>query len=318
MAITLRVLPLVVRGQFMDFDTMAAVLTMKQTIANSYIYGTDMLAGFPTHTYFYAEAEMVYTALIPYYLTNGVLGIFGSMYLVDVLFIILGIIVVYLFAKKLTGSKQAGVFGAVLYAIAYTGIYAQAFNRWYGDAFIPVLLITSILFLLYAIDEVNLKKKILFLSISLFPLILSYLIWSGGMYAIAGYAVVVVALMINAMLKSIKKTILIIVILMICAWTFLYITNFGEIAARIGFISIGTGNPFTNLYGYLNAPLTFIQVLTQYNPNLYGVSNTYSGFLYGGIIQKVPYLVASIAGFVCSFLLVIITLFKFSQKNDPK
>lgn len=305
-AISLRLIPLI-QGQFIDSDSMAAILTIKQAIATHTIYAPELLAGFPAHPYYYAEQGVVEAIVNFYNLTGGVLGIFGTAYVLDAIMICLSVVVIYLFAKKLMHDKTAGVFAAILYTISITGIYIQAFNRFAGDSYMPILFLSSILLLLYALDEHKIARKLMLMVGSLIVLALAFFVWAGGEYAIAAYIVVALALVLNTRIKRMGVTLLLIIILTIIGWAAIYATNVAGIAQSLGNFPTGTA-----LY------IGMAQMVAQNIPQNYGLSPFYYGLLTGNFIEAVPYWMFLAATFLSSTFLAVIAICKFKPANKEE
>ena len=287
------------RGKFLTVGTMAAVLAMKQTIANGYILRTNPLASFPNHPYIFPETGLIYFAVYTYRMLPF-LGIFGSMYLIKILFTILGVITVFLFAKKITKNVQAGLLASLLYATSEIGMTAEAFNRWKGDSFVPILLLFSILMFLNLIENknhYNLLKKIGASVLIIAPLIFSYYIWNGGLYAIAAFFFVLTAIITSNLIPDTKKHTLGIILLLVAAWVVFIYFHLNNA------VSLGPINLTPHLFiGDI------LQLLGQLESAYYLPSLIYHTYLY---------YIWVLAGFLSTFGLLIITirLYKPSHKD---
>ncbi len=298
LAISLRAFFLI-RGKFLTVGTMAAVLAMKQTIANGYVIHPNPLASFPNHPYIFPETGLIYFAVYTYRIFPFI-GIFGSMYLIKTLFTILGVITVFLFAKKITKNAEAGLLASLLYATSEIGITAEAFNRWKGDSFVPILLLFSVLMLLHLIENknhYNSFKKIGFFLLITVPLVFSYYIWNGGLYATAAFFFILTALIISNIIPDTKKQALAIILIFAAAWTafvFFHLNNA---------ISLGPINLTPHLFIE-----DILQLLGQLESAYYLPSLIYHTYLY---------YIWVLAGFLSTFGLLIITirLYKPSLKD---
>lgn len=296
LALSLRAFMLV-GGQFIDTQTMAAVLTMKQTIANGYTIPDDPLAGFPTHPYRFSEQGIIYLAALPYGLLSF-LGLFGVMYLIKALFVMLAVLVVYLFAKKVTGNFEAGLVAALLYAVSQSGVVTEAFSRWEGDAFVPPLLLLSVLAVLYLLEtrKGENSRRVLLLALFVAPLILSAALWNGGVYAYAAFAFAAVAVCLTYFLKSFKAVVAILLILVAVGWAMLLGT---QLFAGVNL------NGQSNL-AHAEFRSSLVQLLGQFQ-----LLESGTGPLYGFLLYPAWLL----TGFLAYFGLAVLTIFKFRFSN---
>ena len=293
-----------IRGKFLTLGTMAAVLTMKQAISNGYVIHTNPLAGFPNHPYIFPEEGLVYFAVYMYEILPS-LGIFGDMYLIKILFTVLAAITVYLFAKKITGRSESGILSSLLYATSEIGMTAEAFNRWKGDSFVPILLLFSVLMLVYLIEIKDTKVKIKKLGIIagiILPIVFSVYVWIGGLYAAAAFFFVAISLLISYLVPSLKKQLSIMLILVVLAWL-LFLSGSFNFAVGLGKVEMTTGIFQSDV----------LQIAGQLESAYYLPAPFYNTAMY---------YVWILAGFLSSIALVLATLFKYpfakkerSQKN---
>ncbi len=292
LAIGLRALFLI-RGSFLTVGTMAAVLTMKQAILNGYVIHPNPLAGFPSHPYIFPEEGLVYFAIYSYRILPF-LGIFGDMYLIKILFTALAAITVYLLAKKITGNREAGVLSSLLYATSEIGMTAEAFNRWKGDSFVPILLLFSVLMLIYLIENKDAKGKIKKLGMIagiIFPIAFSAYLWNGGLYAAAAFFFVAVSLLISYFVSNLKKQLLIMLILVVLIWAVFLSSSF-TYAVGLGKVEM--------TFGLFRSDI--LQILGQLESAYY---------LPAPLYHTAMYYVWIMAGFLSSIALVLVTLFKY-------
>ena len=292
LAVGLRALFLI-RGQFIDPVTMAAVLTMKQAIANGFVIHNDTLAGFPAHKYVFPEEGIVYLAIVPYRIL-GFMGLFGVMYLLKVIFTVCAATAIYLFARRMTGSQKAGLLGMLLYAISQVGAYTEAFNRWMGDSFVPTLIIVAVLALLYLVEMPRDKKIRTVAAGGLVAgcLVLSVLVWNGGAYAVAVFAFTCIAIVIGDRLRRKTRLFIALGIITLVGWVVLLASPLQ------GAIGLGSISMPASLFGN-----DVVQFIGQFEPLAYQPALLYN---------SMPlYLVWIAAGFLSSVWLAFITIVKF-------
>lgn len=284
------------RGPFNTDASMAAVLTMRQAIANNYTIGPDPLAHFPQHHYSFVEKGIVYLAILPYRMLPF-LGLFGTMYLIKILFIILASGIVYVFTKKVTSSRKAGLLSMLLYAVSQTGSYTESFSRWKGDAFVPILLTFSVLALLYILDMPKEKNaiRIIIAAVALGSLILCAAVWNGGIYAYAAFSFAVIGIALSYFAKKQRIILPIMVLLLILAWRILPMTGIQKS------INLQLDMQPASIIGAIP------EILGQLEPLAYQTSLLYHNSLL--------YALWVIIGFLGSFALVFITILKFAFKD---
>ncbi len=288
----MRALPLL-KSKFIDSETMAAVLIMKQTIDNNYTIGPDPLSSFPTHPYVFAEQGIIYLAVLPYRMLHF-LGLFGTMYLIKALFLILGVVTVYFFSKRISSSTYAGLLGMLFYAVSQVGIFTEAFNRWKGDVFVPVLLVFSVLVLLHLIETPREQKglRLLMLAMLLLSLLFSTLLWNGGLYADAAFGFAVLALFLEGHTRYFRNSALILAAIIAAGWMLIAFTQLHN--------TIGLGPLTMPQLNYTASQL--VQMLGQVEPLAYQTALLYNTVYY-------PFWI--FVGFLGSFAILFITILRF-------
>ena len=262
-AILLRFLPYFIQGHVLDTGTMYYFLTMKQAIANHLMPAPNNLSY--TDEPFGERWGQIYLVLIPYYLTQGVLGLYGTIALIKIIFTILSILIGYIFCLKLTGSKRASLATSLLIAVSPVAIAYQSVVHWGGDVFTPVFLGLSLIFLLYVFKEKKPMRKLTLISLSLLMLFLSWDVWNGGSYAIAVYALILIALAITSRIRSRSVKAIICISLVALVWLIIILSS--QVQTYINLV-ISTGS-WDNLIPLLTQVFPSFGTLYYGSPILY-------------------------------------------------
>ncbi len=187
-ALFLRFLPVIV--YLPNIQTLYYSVVIRHAIAVGNYFGlapfTD-LSGIA-----YGEQNgLIDFATIPYFLSGGLLSVGVIMDLEHIALTAISVLLVYYFAHKMTNSKQAGLFSALLFSLYPISIFFQSFNAWQGSFFVPMLIMASLYFLVRAFKESDLT---LLLS-SLVLIVIAYFSWNGGVVSLIIYAIAAFILM---------------------------------------------------------------------------------------------------------------------------
>ena len=106
----------------------------------------------------------------------------------------------------------------LLFALQPVAIITNTFNTWHGNSLVPALMALSILILLYGLDERNRRISYSMMGISMVPLLLAYLLWSGGALVLAAYVFVLIAILLFRHTKNLKVTLISGIGLLIIGW----------------------------------------------------------------------------------------------------
>jgi hypothetical protein len=276
-------------GKFITDQYLILHSMMQQTVANHYVIPkANALSGFPAHKIAPERPLLTYLGVIPYLLSGGLLNIGSSMALMQILFALLGMYVVFLLTRKITGKDAWGLFGTLLYALQPFAIEINSFNEWSGESFLPILLALSVLILLYSLESGEKGKKYLLAGVSLITLALAYFVWSAGIFALVSYVFAVIAIFVFKRTGSLKLTGALIAVLLSVCWVWFASTNLEGFAG-----SLGQPNAFN-----------LLQLLTQ--TNLY----QYDAWYHLGTILWY--------GFLFSFGLIILALLSFRDHEESE
>jgi hypothetical protein len=282
---------------FMNDQYPIFLAMVKQTIANHYtVPFFNSLSGFPHQNPSPELYPLTLLGAVPAWLTGGLLTAVGSMAIIQLLFFLLGVSVVFLLVRKITSSTDWGLFGALLYALQPIAVSLNSFASWRGDAFTPILPALAVLCLLQVIEERYSAIKIAIYGL-LTGVILGFAscVWSGGIYAVIAYIAVVVTLIIYKKTGSVKHTLALAVVLLCVGWAFFTVKYSNK------FLGSSIQTPLSNI----------AQLMTSTSP----IASSQNLFFYGFHISLFPinlfYAMLLVAGFVFSFYLVLICLLNF-------
>ena len=227
-AITLsfRALPLI--NGFVGSESMVAFAAMNFTVQNNYILPQNItnLTSSPPYQFRFTEAPfLVYAVTVPYHYLHPLLTILEIAYLIKSLFIILSILIIIFFCKRITGGYKAGMLAVGLFAVFPTANFIQGFLEWNGDFFLPILLLASIICLILARESWertnwHLSSTALFSCLSIILLIGATISWRGGEFALVSYAAVLLFIILNSILKNTRKAFGIVFTIGVVAWFF--------------------------------------------------------------------------------------------------
>lgn len=275
-----RIYPLI-RGSITNLETLNTMLVIKQ-----FAHGN-------TNIIFSESWLQVYLVTIPYSVLRGFLGVAQTMYVVKAALVVFSSIIVYFFGKEL-GGKNAGYFALLLFAVSPLAIYAQGLGVWSGDVIAPVFLSASILFMLYA--NANLGKKVFYLwaALSASFVILAYMSWDGGAYAIVTYMFALLLIGLQALIHDRPKVLLIGAVFIAIAFL-LYIPS----PYNIGVFSGGNyagGISQTALQLFSNSDLSQYGSGAVTNPP--DVSSAFAAFFPAGFFTSTVLILASLYFFL--------------------
>lgn len=278
---------------------MATVLTMEQAIASNYTIQIDPLAGFPLHQSTFPEQGIIYFVVIPYRIL-GFLGLFGIMYLFLVLFTILGAVMAYLLARRITSSALAGLFASLLYAISQIGVYTDSFNRWAGDSFVPIIFMVIVFLFLQFLEEwkANKRKAILLILAILVLMVFCQALWFGGLYVYPAIIFVSITLIFYRYSSNPRIVWGSLLLLLAIAWILL------ETIPGLNFINWTLTLTFSHLSGQL------IEFLGQFEPMAYQTATLYSNFYFSSVWFA--------SGFLTGIFLVLVTMWKYKPENSSQ
>jgi asparagine N-glycosylation enzyme membrane subunit Stt3 len=210
-------------------DALVYLDMAQQTLANHWVVPRiDIHSGFSPNNPYLESNGLVYLALIFYPLLHSVQY---SMYLMQAVFALASMAIVYLFAKELSGSTKASLFAMFIYATLPVAIYKNAINVWRGDSFTPILLAASLLCLVYFIKWHSQKSKRWYyctaaLILSVLLISLSYGVWNGGIYALATYITAIFILSHEYLFKDLKLDFLLVLMLLAAGWYAYSLTSY--------------------------------------------------------------------------------------------
>ena len=250
----------------------------------------NALSGFPAHNPGPEYLLLTYMGILPSWLSGGAISIIHGMYLMQIMFSLLGMCTAYLLTKKITGNAKWGLFGMLLYAMQPFAIADNAFKAWEGVGFVPVLLALSVLILLYGLEEKGKYKKYSLIAASLIPVLFAHYLWSGGVFALVSYLFVLVAIYAFKRTKNLAVTSVLVAALISIGWL------------AYGHTTMGTVQPsVANLVALLTQTGTVSVVR-----NLF-----YAMYLYGAFPSNLSYIIFMACGCIFALSLVAMCLANF-------
>ena len=296
----------------MDTRVMAQTMVLQEMIANHGKVAVNTLSGVGSHTSGYAEMGILYLVLMPYQVTYGVLGILGTLAAINILFVIITGMTVFLLTRKLTRSESAGLFAVLLFGLSQIGMYSEALNNWAGGFnYIPTLLLLSLLLFLYAFMEKRKEISIALLLSSFLIVFFAYILWDGGGYAIVAYLFVIVSILVYHHTKSLRLTLGLGIIGVIMVWTFIMTTGSSTSFPPPFQISTAQITPG-------DIPTHIIYSLGQFNAQDYQSNALYSSFMAGVFPQGIPFISWAVTGFLSTTFLAMIYLYKSRKKKEHR
>jgi hypothetical protein len=291
---------------------------MKQSLAANYHLVPNQLSGSGTASQIdkiYAEQGIIYMAIYAYAIFGKFVDLINILILIRVLFTILSIVVIYLFTMELTDDKFAGVLAGGIYAISSIGLGVEAFSIWKGEGFVPILIITGVLLILYAIKDKNKIKSYSLFILSGLALIFAFLVWNGGAYALAAAFFVCLALILARYIKSKKALLACIGIIILLATIGLFASGLHKAFALVP-LQVQP-EPYINISVKQGIILNTMQVIGQVQPVYPQINVFYLTFLSNkSLLLKLPYLMWIMVGFTTTTLLAIITIIKYQFNKD--
>ena len=98
-----------------------------------------------------------------------------------VVFGILGMLIVYLLAKKLTDNPYVPFLALLFFAMIPAAVFRTSATEFRGDSFVPILVMLPALLL--PIEKG--RKEIIFILTTILACAIALFIWSGGIYVVA-------------------------------------------------------------------------------------------------------------------------------------
>lgn len=139
LGLTIRAIP-ALNMTFMEPDNLIYYQTANLTIQNhGIIPQPDPYSGFPTHSFYTEQPMLIYFIVIPYYFLNLFTQVneVEVMYLIQIIFSTIGMVVVYKLAKFISDNKPTAYFATFLYATMPAAIFKNSLPEWQGILLYP-------------------------------------------------------------------------------------------------------------------------------------------------------------------------------------
>lgn len=233
-----------IHGGLFEPDNYIYLSMAKQSLSQGQLPVIDSLSGFPIHNVYTEMPFLIGWATVP----NSILKYIGfsllsTMQLIPILFGLLGIMLVYLFTERITGSKNTALWAAFFFAVIPAAVYKTSAGEWRGETFVPILLALSLAFI--ALRKKSVWDDVPYLEIlaSLILLILASYTWNGGIFAIMVYLIFLAMILIDRLLKTKDKVLKITIgaiILVAIAWLLLpFLPILSKYSMPLTYLSFG-------------------------------------------------------------------------------
>jgi asparagine N-glycosylation enzyme membrane subunit Stt3 len=134
------------------------------------------LSGFPIHQAFGEFPGLVYVVVVPYYILGGNVPALALMYMMPVIFGLLGIYLCFELSKRLFKNERIGLIAAFFFAVLPVAFYRTMALQFRGESFVPILFAAFILL------NTSKDKNLRCLSWILIPICVVF--WKAGAYVI--------------------------------------------------------------------------------------------------------------------------------------
>ena len=237
-AVFLRFLPLGSQAQFYEPDNYIYFSMAQQTIANNMsVPATDALSGFPVHNKY---TESPYLVLVPAFISLFGIPLADSFHLISLAAGLAGIILAYLFAKKLTDSNTIPLLAAFFLATLFPFVFKTSWLEYRGETIVPVLLAASIYLLCSSQTENAISKPRIFFSAIL--LIAGVLMWNGGIYALVCFGFAAIGMLLKNKIEM-KKLALLLAAIAAISWIAFTQTTYARVFLTTNPLAISEVGP---------------------------------------------------------------------------
>ncbi len=150
------------------------------------------LSGFPSHNLVTEPLGLYYTAIIPYLLLGKSLSILNVMRLIPILFGILDAIGAFFLVMYLFRNRVLGLIAMFMVAVSSGDIARTGALVYRGDGFVTIFMIISLIFLIKAFRDKDVRKTIAFGAGSAIVIGIGTAVWAGAPFMIFVYMLAVV------------------------------------------------------------------------------------------------------------------------------
>lgn len=188
-----------VHGAFIDSESASSITSIHQILNNQ----------IPS---FGEKPLLFWISVGPIMVLKPILGFNGTIFFIHGLFLLLSLALVYFFTMKITENTKYSIYAVLLFAIMPTAVLTQGFSNYIGDFYMPIIALFSLFMLILAVENYPQKVKVLIYGIvSITFLIIAYLLWNGGAYAIVTVLGGLVAYLLSSKIGT-RKTIILFLI----------------------------------------------------------------------------------------------------------
>lgn len=165
---------------FIEPDNYMYYSIAQQTAAND-LNITSALSGFPEHNNYDEAPGLILIPIVVSTLTG--FDIATSMHILALSFGIIGILLAYLFARKITENKTTALWAMLFMATLPAFILKTSWLSYRGETFVPILLGIILLFSLN-INKRNWYIEIINICLIVLLIVLTLFMWNGAVYII--------------------------------------------------------------------------------------------------------------------------------------
>ncbi|MEM3260702.1 MAG: hypothetical protein QXS81_01440 [Candidatus Micrarchaeaceae archaeon] len=153
-------------------------------LTHHWVLGSN-LSGFPNHNFYTEKPLLIYQIFLLYPITHS---IYASMLILPLLYSVLLLIFLYLFAEELGVGTNLSLLASFLGAVVVASLNVTSAMQYRGGSFVPILLLVAIYFL----AKINSNKgrvQAYYMLISAMLLAIMLFLWNGALYVVPIYLI---------------------------------------------------------------------------------------------------------------------------------
>ena len=176
---------------------------IEQTLANGLaVPKFSAFSGFPSHNLVTEPLGLYYMTIVPYLLLGKSIGVLQIMRLIPILFGVLDAIGAFFLVMYLFRDRLLGLIAMFMVAVSSGDIARTGATVYRGDGFITIFMIVSLILLIKAFREKNLRGTALFGLASSAVIGIGTVVWGGAPFMVFVYMIAVLLVVIYAFITA--------------------------------------------------------------------------------------------------------------------